>query len=335
VLTEQTLEQLWELHINQTHKEKKKIWNLIRSKFYKWQTPEILFKIFRTYLQRCDADGSKVIVEKQLTESSLCALMARNEISAIHVPSFCPPDVAESLSRKAFEEYTHWKLEGIISTDMFYAGGSIPKEAADHNWIDFQRYFKEREDFVAKQRELSLGNWAVDRLRLDLDEKWPFGACLGKYLGQTLRPAIMRIMDAKNNLDISVPKQGLIHTDDFPRLKPSYGTFSANIYLKIPEKGGELYIWGVNLRKIQGIRGYISTQLLATLMNQGYVFDIKWQEEILRLLPEAHVIKPNVGDLVIFHSGRPHSVAPVTKGIRVTNQLFIDVRGKSPLIIRS
>lgn len=57
--------------------------------------------------------------------------------------------------------------------------------------------------------------------------------------------------------------------------------------------------------------------------------------EILKLLPKPQIIKPKRGDLVIFHSGRPHSVAPVTKGVRVTNQLFIFVKGDTPLTIGS
>ena len=182
---------------------------------------------------------------------------------------------------------------------------------------------------------MSGGSWPVDRLRLELDETWPFGACLGKYLGQTLRPAIMRIMNEKNDFNFSVPKHGLIHTDDFPKLKSFWGTFSANIYLKIPEEGGELYIWSINLKKIKGIRSYLSAQLLAMIMTQGYVFDIEWQQKIFKLLPKPHIIKPQMGDLIIFHSGRPHSVAPVTKGVRVTNQLFIDAKGRALLTIRS
>lgn len=334
MINEQVLEQLWNEHLSKARKEKWKARNIIRNKFHKFRIPEILFKLFEKHIRACESDGSEVIVEKQLTSSSLQALIVDNTICAIHVPNFCSSTVAESLSRRALEEYTHWKLGGVISTDMFYAGGSIPKEVADHSRPDFWRYFGEREDFVCKQRSMSGGTWPVDNLRLELDEAWPFGACSGQYLGQKLRPAIMRIMCENNDLNLSIPEYGFIHTDDFPKLKSSRGTFSANIYLKIPEEGGELYIWSINLNKIKGIRNYLSAQILVMLMTQGYLFDIEWQREIFKLLPSPHIIKPKTGDLVIFHSGRPHSVAPV-KDIRVTNQLFIQAKGRIPLSIFS
>ena len=335
MLSEQTLEQLWQEHLSKSSKEKRKIYDFIRSKFHKLRIPAMLFKLFETHLKVCESDGSKVVVAKELTSDSLRSLIAENTIAAIHIPSFCSSDVADSLSKKALEEYTHWKLGGVLSTDMFYAGGSVPKEVAEHSWPDFRRYFSEREDFVCRQRAMSGGTWPVDHLRLELDEAWPFGACLGQYLGQKLRPAIMRIMNEKNDFNFSIPKHGIIHTDDFPKLKSSWGTFSANIYLKIPEEGGELYIWGINLKQLKGIYSYLSALILKMIMTQGYVFDIEWQQKIFKLLPKPHIIKPKTGDLVIFHSGRPHSVAPVTKGIRVTNQLFINARGPAPLTIYS
>jgi len=292
--------------------------------------------LFESHFQACESDGSRVVVEKHLTRDSLQALIAENKVCAIHVPGFCPLDVAESLSKSALEEYTQWKLGGVVDTDMFFAGGSIPREVADHSWENFRRYFGEREDFIQKQRSMSGGTWPVDHLRLTLDEIWPFGACSGHYLGQKLRPAIMRIMHEKIDLNLSAPKHGFVHTDDFARLKPLHGTFSANVYLKIPEEGGELYIWSVDLRKIKGIYSYLSAQTLAMIMNQGnYVFNAEWQQKIFKLLPKPHIINPKPGDLVILHSGRPHSVAPVTKGVRVTNQLFIDAKGNAPLTIRS
>lgn len=336
MISEHTLEQLWKEHLTKSSKEKWKINNLIRDKFNKLKLPEVLFKLLETQLKACPSDGSKVVVTNQLTSSLLQELIANNDLCAIHVPGFCSPTVADSLSKRALEEYTHWKLGGVIGTDMFYAGGSIPKEVTEHSWPDFYRYFSERGDFIYKQRAMSGGTWPVDHLRLELDEAWPFGACLGQYLGQKLRPAIMRIMSEKDDLNLSVPKHGFIHTDDFSKLKPARGTFSANIYLKIPEEGGALYIWSINLNRLKGIRNRLSARILTMIMSQSYVFDIEWQQKILKLLPEPNIIEPKTGDLVIFHSGRPHSVAPVTKGIRVTNQLFIRANGRqTPLTIYS
>ena len=336
MINEQTLKELWKEHLVKSSKEKWKIHNFIRGKIRKSRISEMLFRLFETHLIDCESDGSKVVVAEEITSDFLQALIVQNNACAIHVPRFCSLDVAESLSKRALEEHTHWKLGGVINTDMFYAGGSIPKEVTEHSWQDFYRYFSKREDFVRGQRLMSGGTWPVDRLRLELDEHWPFGTHLGQYLGQKLRPAIMRIMHEKNDFNLSVPKYGIIHTDDSPKLKSSWGTFSANIYLKIPEEGGELYIWSVNLKQVKGILGYLSTQILAMIMIHGDLFDAEWQQKIFELLPKPNIIKPEVGDLVILHSGRPHSVSPVKKGIRITNQSFIHARGmSSPLTVWS
>ncbi len=332
MVNEQILEQLWKEHLSDLDKGKWKPHNFILDKFYSLRIHEILFKLFETSITPCKSDGSNVIVSQQLSSDSLQGLI-ENKICAIHVPNFCALSIAENLSKKALEEYTHWKLRGVVNTDMFYAGGSIPKEAAHHSWPDFCRYFREREDFIFKQRAASDGAWPVDRLRLALDEAWPFGAHVDHWLGQKLRPAIMRVMHPQSDFKINMPTYGFIHTDDTPKLKSTWGTFSANIYLKIPEEGGELYIWSVNLNETKDIHHYWSAQLLSLI--QGSLFDMELQEKILKFLPSPHIIKPQTGDLIIFNSGRFHSVVSVKKGTRVTNQLFIGARGQAPLIMWS
>lgn len=334
-MNEQKLEQLWDQHEKSLTKEKWKIRYYVQKLLHKFHAAERLFTFFEKYLKKIESDGSHVLVTDKLTPEALNALIVDNTVCAIHVPNFCPAEVADSLSESALDEYTHWKLGGVLSTDMFFAGGSIPKEVADHNKPAFYRYFNEREDFVSKQRALSGGKWPVDRLRLELDQAWQFGACLGYYLDQKLRPAIMRIMQEENGFDFSSPEHGFIHTDDFPKLHYSRGTFTANVYLKIPEEGGELYVWSINLYRTKGFYHYLTAKLFTMILTQKYIFSAKWQEKVMKLLPKPHIIKPKKGDLVIFHSGRPHSVAPVTKGVRVTNQLFIFVKGNTPLTIGS
>lgn len=329
------LEDLWKAHLKSSSKEKWKVRNLIRNLSNKINIPEKLFNLFKKYLKEIESDGSTVLVTNKLSTDSLRALIVENSICAIHVPSFCPEDVADSLSKNALDEYTQWKLGGVVKTDMFFAGGSIPKEVADNSWPEFHRYFSQREEFVSRQRALSGGKWPVDLLRHELDESWPFGACTGEYLKQKLRPAIMRIMQEENGFDFSSPRHGFIHTDDFLKLSYSKATFTANIYLKIPEDGGDLYVWSINLNQIKGFYNYMVARVLSLILTQKYIFNAEWQEKIFKLLPKPQIIKPKKGDLVIFHSGRPHSVAPVTKGVRVTNQLFIFVKGDTPLILGS
>ncbi len=333
MVSEQTLEQLWKEHIHKSRIQRWKRLQWVRTKLINLRIPELLFKLYEPYIGVCEPDGSEVIVVDQLDTHSMVALIEENRACAIHVPGFCPSDIAESLSEQALTEYTNWKLRRAVKTDMFYAGGSIPREVASHSRADFYRYFGERDEFVRRQREMSGGAWPVDNLRLILDDIWPSGACLGQWLGKKVRPAIMRIMHEKSNFDFQAPDHGFIHTDDTLKLKPLCGVFSANIYLKIPKEGGELYIWGINLNRTKGIRSYIRAKILMII--QEYLFNIEWQGKIVKTLPNPFIIKPNVGDLVIIHTGRPHAVVPVKKGVRVTTQIFIRSKGHNPLTIGS
>ena len=63
------------------------------------------------------------------------------------------------------------------------------------------------------------------------------------------------------------------------------------------------------------------------LLRIGYLFDMKGLQKIFKLLPKPHIIKPKVGDLIIFNSERSHSVASIKTGVPITNQLLIPAKG--------
>lgn len=332
--SQQSLETLWQLHLSERAKALRAEAST-PPKLVPQRPLSELLKSFENHLDVCRPDGSKVVTKESLNTDSLRALIENSSACAIHVPGFCPPDVAERLSSAAVSECTQWCLDGNIVTDMFYAGGSIPSEVAARNWPDFERYFSEREEFVERQRELSGGQWPVDRLQEQVNKAWPAGASLRQWLGQKMRPAIMRVMHPKPAGKPTAPDHGLgfIHVDDSIMLKPSHGIFSANIYLKLPEQGGNLFIWGVNLGQAKTPRDKLRIAVLGAM--GAYVFDPEWQMKFRKILPDPYVISPKVGDLVMIHSGRPHSVEPIYDGVRVTNQLFCHAEGAGPLTISS
>jgi hypothetical protein len=332
--SEHLLEKLWSTN-SQSKAEKKYFAERALAKLVSKNLPLHLFNLLQGYLPLCDLDGSTVLCLDKLDSSSLQALIHTHSACAIHIRGFCPTDIADRLSTHALSEFTQWKIHGKITTDMFYAGGSIPNEVAKRSWPEFKRYFSERDDFINSQRKLSGGNWPADRLEAELRETWPGGAVIGRWLGHKMRPAMMRVMQGGVNDMLASPAHGLgyIHTDGSFYLRPSYGMFSANIYLKLPEEGGALCVWGVNLGSERNWHDYLRNRLL--LLLSDHFFDPEWQIKLRRLLPAPYIIRPEPGDLIIINSGRLHSVVPLNCGNRVTIQTFISASGAGPLAIFS
>lgn len=46
MISEQTLEQLWEEHLSKSSKDKNRLIGLLQSKFYGWGVPKMLFQLF-------------------------------------------------------------------------------------------------------------------------------------------------------------------------------------------------------------------------------------------------------------------------------------------------
>ena len=329
LLRERELEDLWNAHIQAHERRGIGPWGRAVSSHRFRSAIETTFSGSR--LQGClDSDRSSIAIVDALDEKVLLGLFRDHSVSAIHVKRFCSPEIAHRLSAVARREHAQWKLKGTIGTDMHYAGGSIPIEVATHSKPDFFRYFAEWHTFVDRQRAASIGAWPIDRLRLTLDDVWQHGARLGDFAGRKARPAMMRIMTPDN---ADAPNQGFIHVDGGTYPDPKHGNASANIYLEMPPSGGELQVWNVDVGSQQGPVQIMRSYYVRALLDKA--FDVLSQKRLSACLPPPLTIRPEVGDLVIFHTGRPHAVRPARGGFRVTNQTFLEYTEKKPLVIWS
>lgn len=150
----------------------------------------------------------------------------------------------------------------------------------------------------------------IDELRLLLDEAWPKGARLLDVNGEKCFVGIARFQG--NGVDLTP------HTDNLERNAPQdhepklLTQLSTNIYLQIPEDGGELEIWGIHPDEIEydrlrGERAYgIERHLLP---------------------PPDLVIKPEPGDLIFLNPRLIHAVRPSATATRVTLGVFIGYFG--------
>ncbi|WP_051011299.1 2OG-Fe(II) oxygenase [Bartonella rattaustraliani] len=93
---------------------------------------------------------------------------------------------------------------------------------------------------------------------------------------------------------------------------------SANIYLQVPEKGGELELWNIlpsaqEYEKLKGNRHY----------------GINRHD----MPPPAVTLKPELGDLIFLNPPFIHAVRPVADADRITASAFIGIEADDKSLV--
>src|SRR5262245_51389462 len=102
------------------------------------------------------------------------------------------------------------------------------------------------------------------------------------------------------------------HFDSLPPDLTLDGQFSANVYLKVPEHGGELDVWN------------------HPTLSPDEIHDDQLGRDWRSMLPPPIRIRPAVGDLILINTRKPHAVCSFARGERVSIQCFIGYkRGRS------
>jgi hypothetical protein len=272
------------------------------------------------YRGRLESDGSRVVTTDALTGELLEELFVEHTVAAIRIPDYFDRATAAQLSEWALEDYERWHLVDAdgeeLVTDMFYSMGA--PFSSIRSFEDFERYFAGSFAHARLARDRMKVVSPLDRLRLELDEIWPTGARVATYEGLKMRPMIARVMTADGLLDGDARTQGICHCDASTELGPNRSTISAIAYLRVPDSGGELSVWNVNLRGSPFLQSYFYSLRISNAYNPGA------QERLRAMLPPPVVITPRVGDLVLLNTGRPHAVHGFETGVRVTNQCFVE-----------
>jgi hypothetical protein len=142
----------------------------------------------------------------------------------------------------------------------------------------------------------------IDRLRVELDEIWEGGANVATFEGKKMFVGIIRLMHS----ELSQASEKNPHYDSLPsKYQQLDKQFAANIFVDVPNIGGEIEIWDVPEVGSSMLDGSIKCSLSRNKLSTPLV------------------IKVESGDLVIFNSRRPHSVRSFPYGIRVSVQCFI------------
>lgn len=251
------------------------------------------------------------IVETDSLSYDLLKKLFNDDVCVLIVRQYTSHKVCDKLTRffttVATEKYTHEIHKGNKIELNYYGvdryGYPLNSTYVDQSKKKLNHYFK-----LALPTMKAIRNAAapylspIDKLRVEFDEIWPHTTNLGIINGKKVFCGIGRIMRPDlSNLSAQQPHFDLVPYPYFPKILRQY---AANIYLNLPNVGGELEIW--NVPPIN--------------RKNKFIIPSDWRS----ILPESIKVKPCKGDLLLFNTCRPHAITQFNESkIRVSIQTFI------------
>lgn len=245
-----------------------------------------------------------LLITEQLDLHGL-TLLAQGRILALQVRRFIQPTHAQALAGQilggGYQHYLNAPSIGRIGM-AFYETEGQPQRMTE--------YFQQAGDHISELRRRCLPFASpIDVLRCALDERWPAGAHLQTLFGCKMFVGLSRVVEPS--------VQFLAHHDIFAKDAPEtlaalslHQQFAANIYLAMPEQGGELQLWQQEM----------AAELFDQMRGESYGIDPA-------LLGEPTVeLQPAAGDLVLFNSRKMHAVASSQQRSRLSLSCFVGYR---------
>jgi hypothetical protein len=249
-----------------------------------------------------------------LNEKVLLQLV-ENKILAVRIPKFIDDNacqhIAAGLKNKGYSDYLNAPSVGRIGMSYF--------ETAKKPEIVEQYFTHAIENIHTLRKACYPFACPMDTFRCVLDEAWYKGCTLQTLYAQKMFVGLSRSMKA------GVPL--LAHHDMFGRHAPNtpeaaslISQFAVNVYIDVPNSGGELAIW----------QDEISDEEFLERRGQKYGMDIEPLGE-----PFLN-IKPVNGDLILFNARKLHAVLAGQGVDRLTISAFFGYRGlREPLTVWS
>lgn len=252
-----------------------------------------------------------VIIElsNKLTADAIVQLATGNAI-AIRVAGFLPTQTCNVITALVLASKLHGAYENAprihrVGCAFFEAGASTAAALAylDNapGWIETMR------------AECAPHALPMDVLRLHLDEIWPGSAQLTRLGGRQMFAGLIRRFQPGAGAE---PHQDHLEWDAHTAGIEEYPYFdaqlAANIYMKVPPRGGELVIWPVGLTR---------SQYEAARIPGSYGV----RKELLAGTPV--VLTPRAGELIMFSSRNTHEVQPSKGDDRVASSNFLGYNG--------
>ncbi len=251
--------------------------------------------------RQTDVISSVDILSQEMVE----ALIAR-DAPIIRVANFVQPStcrsIARGLQKEGYDDYLNAPAVGRIGMSFFETG---------ENEELIERYFHTALPNIATLRKACAPYpCPIDVFRCVVDELWPKGANLQTLSGRKMFAGLSR------NMRPGAPL--LAHHDMFARLAPHAQEandllmqMAVNVYIDVPAQGGELLMWRHEIPDAEFLRR----------RGDKYGMDIE------PLGSPDIVVKPEVGDLIIFNARKLHAVAAGEGSDRLTLSCFLGYRG--------
>ncbi len=254
-----------------------------------------------------------------LTTKSLEALID-GKVLAIKIPNFVESDICQKLAhwyqvhprQQAYttEFYINGipvqKDQGVIRIGTPYNltyGKAIDDPVYEKYYTDALVNIKERKDACDPNSD------PIEKLISQLNKIYVNGAKIASFDNKPMFAGIGRITKVNAQLLEDQPHVDALHQHFLD------SQLSANFYLEVPERGGELEIWDYS--------PLTPNEISMVSPNKD------WRSE----LGNSILIKPQKGDLILINPRRPHAVRMFQEGKRISLSCFIGYkRGESLLL---
>lgn len=253
-----------------------------------------------------DLEIEKILTDSTLNISNLLKLIDQKCL-VLRIPGFITDAACEKISAglksTGYSDYLNAPSVGRIGMSYFETGRR-------QDIID-QYFSTALENIELLRRACYPHPCPIDTLRCILDEIWPTGCSLQTLYERKMFVGLSRCMKP------GVPL--LAHHDMFGRHAPGtpeatslISQFAINVYVDVPEAGGELAIWTNEMSDEE------------FLERRGKHYGIP-----LELLPPPDFkVRPVHGDLILFNARKIHAVMPGLGCDRITLSGFLGNRGQ-------
>ncbi len=257
---------------------------------------------------------NKLLVEKDRLDHSDLQKLVDKEVLAIRIHPFIDTADQEAYLQNLADSNLFQRYSCAQDVGVHRIGMTLFETQNDPQMLE--AYFRSGEQtYQILDRLFAPYTNPLKKLQQAFSESWANGGQLAYLNGKAMNPGILRKFD-RGNFDGLPPHQDTIFKDQgsFEESKCIRAQLAANLYLQIPERGGELEIWNLSFSKEEEKQYYVGK------------YDFLDRSKIP---PPSLRLKPKAGELILFRSDNVHSVRGSIDCERIAISCFFGYYGQN------